>query len=306
MYSPGQQYWESEHVVTVYGDPGCRTPGIFHMGYWNLPGNWPYCTIWVGKAMGNMCGLKGFMASTYILFARTLTRPRPMVREDVSARNRRRARVLMSNSTVLSQDEGLHGGHSRLHPHWSLGLSSFLLVSVGTMAQDVLRTQWPSCGHCAPLVWETPSSGITGPKILFQTQLSDWTKTGGSVVRNPPANAGDVRDTGSIPGLGRSPGGGNGDPLQYSCLENLMDRGAWWAIVHGGYKESDTTAYIHRRLFPSIGSKQQDSQLMRFSVFASVLVSSVLKNKPSWEKAVCCLLGPVPSSMWGWFNPLQI
>ena len=43
---------------------------------------------------------------------------------------------------------------------------------------------------------------------------------GGSVVKNPPANAGDIRDTGSIPGLGRSPGGGHGNPLQYSCLEN--------------------------------------------------------------------------------------
>ena len=49
---------------------------------------------------------------------------------------------------------------------------------------------------------------------------------GGSVVKNPPANAGDARDAGSIPGLGRSPGGGNGKTLQYSCLENLMDRGA--------------------------------------------------------------------------------
>ena len=51
-------------------------------------------------------------------------------------------------------------------------------------------------------------------------------------VKNSPANAGDVRDTGSIPGLGRSPGGGHGSPLQYSCLENPMDRGAWWATVH--------------------------------------------------------------------------
>ena len=47
------------------------------------------------------------------------------------------------------------------------------------------------------------------------------------------ANAGDIRDVGSIPGLGRSPGEGNGKPLQYSCLENPMDRGAWWAILHG-------------------------------------------------------------------------
>ena len=53
---------------------------------------------------------------------------------------------------------------------------------------------------------------------------------GGSVVTNLPANAGDVS---SIPGLGRSPGEGNGNPLQYSCLGNPMDRRAWWATVHG-------------------------------------------------------------------------
>ena len=53
---------------------------------------------------------------------------------------------------------------------------------------------------------------------------------GESVVKNPPANSG---DTGLIPGLGRSPGGGNGNPLQYFCWENLMDRGAWQAAVLG-------------------------------------------------------------------------
>ena len=53
------------------------------------------------------------------------------------------------------------------------------------------------------------------------------------VVKNPPASARDIRDTGSIPGSGRSPGGGYGNPLQYSCLENPMDRGAWQATVHG-------------------------------------------------------------------------
>ena len=52
------------------------------------------------------------------------------------------------------------------------------------------------------------------------------------MVKNPPANAGDVRDTGSIPGSGRFPVGGHGNPLQYSCLENPLDRGAWWATVH--------------------------------------------------------------------------
>ena len=53
------------------------------------------------------------------------------------------------------------------------------------------------------------------------------------VVKNPAANAGDIREGGSIPGSGRSPGGKLGDPLQYCCLENPMDRGAWWAMVHG-------------------------------------------------------------------------
>ena len=53
------------------------------------------------------------------------------------------------------------------------------------------------------------------------------------VVKNPPANRGDRRDQGLIPGSGRSPGGGNGNPLQYSFLENPIDRGAWWATVHG-------------------------------------------------------------------------
>ena len=53
------------------------------------------------------------------------------------------------------------------------------------------------------------------------------------MVNYPTANAGDARDAGSIPGLGRSPGGGHGNPLQYSCLENPMDRGAWRAMVHG-------------------------------------------------------------------------
>ena len=56
------------------------------------------------------------------------------------------------------------------------------------------------------------------------------------VVKNLPSNAGDMRDVGLIPGLGRSPGGGHGNPLQYFCLENPMDRAAWWATVHGAAK----------------------------------------------------------------------
>ena len=60
------------------------------------------------------------------------------------------------------------------------------------------------------------------------------------VVKNVLANVGDMREMGSIPGLGRSPGGGHGNPLQYSCLENPMDGGDWWASLWGR-KESDMT-----------------------------------------------------------------
>ena len=60
------------------------------------------------------------------------------------------------------------------------------------------------------------------------------------VVKDPPVRAGDVRDAGSIPGLRRSPGKGHGNPLQCSCLENPMNRGAWWAKAWS-HKESDTT-----------------------------------------------------------------
>ena len=60
------------------------------------------------------------------------------------------------------------------------------------------------------------------------------------MVKNPLSDAGDTRDVGSIPGLGGSPGGGHGNPLQFSCLENPMDRGAWRAVVHR-VPELDTT-----------------------------------------------------------------
>ena len=60
-----------------------------------------------------------------------------------------------------------------------------------------------------------------------------WASQVALVVKKLPANAGDAGDMGLIPELGRSPGGGNGNPLQYSCLENPMDRGTWWVTVHG-------------------------------------------------------------------------
>ena len=78
------------------------------------------------------------------------------------------------------------------------------------------------------------------------------------MVKNLPANAEDVRDVDSIPGSGRSPGRGHSNALQYSCLENLMDRGAWWATVHRVAKSrtrlsmhAGTNAVISLSLFPA-------------------------------------------------------
>ena len=96
---------------------------------------------------------------------------------------------------------------------------------------------WPS------YKWSHPVSGFPfyvlcppnrSKNLIFFCLMS---KQGASqvelVLKNLPANAGDARDVDSIPGLGRSPGGGHGNPLQYSCLENPMDRGAWCPTVHG-------------------------------------------------------------------------
>ena len=68
---------------------------------------------------------------------------------------------------------------------------------------------------------------------VIHTHTDIWGFPGGQVVKNQPANAGHAGDVGWISGLGRSPGEGNGNPLQDSCMENSMDRGAWHATVHG-------------------------------------------------------------------------
>ena len=83
--------------------------------------------------------------------------------------------------------------------------------------------------------------------------------------KGPACNEGDAGDMGSIPGLGRSPGGRHGNPLQYSCLENPVDRGAWWATVHGVAKSR--------------------THLKQLSTYAQVQAFSTLKKQPlTWEQ----------------------
>ena len=78
--------------------------------------------------------------------------------------------------------------------------------------------------------------------------MSDQASHEALVVKDPPANAGDMTDTSSIPGSGRSPGRGHGNPLQYFCLENSMDRRAWWSTVPGSQRVRYdlVTERIHR------------------------------------------------------------
>ena len=85
----------------------------------------------------------------------------------------------------------------------------------------------------AVLFFKTEKKKRVKNSFRGQGWVLPWQSRGDTVVKNPPANATDTGDVSSIPGSGRSPGGGNGNPLQYSCLENPMDREAWWAIVPG-------------------------------------------------------------------------
>ena len=78
-----------------------------------------------------------------------------------------------------------------------------------------------------------------------RTKISDGGLSGGASGRNPPANTGDVRHAGLIPGSRRSPGGGYGNPLQYSCLENSMDKRSLAGYNPWGCKESDMIAFMH-------------------------------------------------------------
>ena len=106
------------------------------------------------------------------------------------------------------------------------------------------------------------------------------------VVKNLPASAGDVRDSGLIPGLGRSPGGGNGNPLQYSCLENPMDRGAWQATVHRvaksrtWMKRLSTHACLHLTTF-------QNRNLLVAKSWLALKFSCLKSSHETLELVVC-------------------
>ena len=93
---------------------------------------------------------------------------------------------------------------------------------------------WSEAGSAKTVLLASGLSVLAGH--LMDDKLNAWAFQVGLSVKNLPANVEVIGDTGSMPGLGRSPGGGHGNPLQYSCLENPMDRGAWRATVHRAAK----------------------------------------------------------------------
>ena len=134
-----------------------------------------------------------------------------------------------------------------LSPSDIVGLPKWLSVKESVCPAEILV--W-SLGQEDPLEWEVAThSSILAWEIPWTEEPSGLQSTGdqrvspdGAVVKNPPADVGDAGDQSLLLGLGRSPWGGNGNPLQYSYLENFMDRGDWWATLHG-VVELDTTEH---------------------------------------------------------------
>ena len=110
-------------------------------------------------------------------------------------------------------------------------------------------------------------------ELYLMSATSDWAELNiqllvAPLVKNPPANAGDTRDAGSIPGSGRSPGAGHGRPLQCSCLEDLMVRGAWWVMVRRAAKSWARLKWLSMHT----GGIQLQFSLMIFLVFPFYLL----------------------------------
>ena len=108
-------------------------------------------------------------------------------------------------------------------------LTTYLKVVVLSHSESMTAFNLCLCVCGTGMGWVMPLPLL---KILLKSIVAFWASQVALVVKNLAANAGDLRHAGSIPGSGRSPGGRNGNPLQYSCLENPMDRGAWGATVH--------------------------------------------------------------------------
>ena len=122
-------------------------------------------------------------------------------------------------------DQRIHHQHSQAHP-WN-GFQELCPSGHSEKSWNLPRGS-PRC-----IDTDTRISKAVWTKGKGMSRAGFMCFPGDAVIKNPPANAGDATEVGSIPGSGRSPGGGHGNPLQDSCLGNPMDRGAWRATVHG-------------------------------------------------------------------------
>ena len=140
---------------------------------------------------------------------------------------------------MLSQGSGTDTGYSDWQSIWFTASVKMEAEVAHNESPEELSKTWLSRLHPRPirtLCRRTPDGQQKPAQPWLERNSSTenyWASQGALVVKNPPANAGDTRDVGSIPRLGRSLGGGHGNPLQYSCLENPTDRKAWQATVHG-------------------------------------------------------------------------
>ena len=138
--------------------------------------------------------------------------------------------------------------------------------------------------------------------MLYTWNIYNWASHVAQMVKNPPANAGDIRDTGLIPGLGRSPGGEHGNPL-YSCLENPKDRGAWQATVHRVTKRwtwlkqlsmhaiqvyilPPKCAYVHQKTYTRMFRVSLVAQWLRIHLeMQGIRVWSLVQEDPTCRRA---------------------
>ena len=130
---------------------------------------------------------------------------------------------------------GAWQGLWRVRHSWVTTTFTFKDIQDKLSSRQLYTGAWRAGPRSGLAIWIV-SHYIDGIHVILQGAL---------VVKKLPANAGDIRDAGSIPGLGRTPGGGHGNPIQYSCLQNSMDRETWWATYNPwGRKELDMTEQL--------------------------------------------------------------
>ena len=146
---------------------------------------------------------------------------------------------------LLLECRNASGARTAIPKHFFHGGDNRLPRKIWDHSWDLSSETTPEISahhHCPGCLWLVlPKKPLAAYTCLAGTELG---LPGGRVVKNLPAKAGDTRDAGLIPVSGRSPRGGNGNMLQYSCLENSMDRGTWWATLHGVAK-SDMIEHTH-------------------------------------------------------------